>query len=90
MSDLPDEFLFEPKLALEAGFDGLDLVKRILKQAPDYLTQHGVLICEVGNSWVHLQNTYPDIPFEWIEFERGGHGVFFITREKLIQYSHCF
>lgn len=90
MSDLPDEFLYEPKLALEAGFDGLDLVKRILLDAVDYLTPQGVLVCEVGNSWVSLQNQYPDVPFNWINFEHGGHGVFSIKREELIQYRYCF
>lgn len=90
MGDLPDEFLYEPKLALEAGFDGLDLVKRILIDAVDFLTSQGVLICEVGNSWVSLQNQFPDVPFNWIEFKHGGHGVFSITREELIQYRYCF
>ena len=90
MGDLPDEFSYEPKLALEAGFDGLDIVKRILRDAIDYLSPQGVLVCEVGNSWVSLQEQYPQVPFNWLEFERGGLGVFSITREELIQYHHCF
>ncbi|NUF26515.1 [LSU ribosomal protein L3P]-glutamine N5-methyltransferase [Gilliamella bombicola] len=90
MSDLPDEFLYEPKLALEAGFDGLDLVKTILRDAIDYLTPEGVLVCEVGNSWISLQQQYPDVPFNWIEFKHGGLGVFAITREELVQYHDCF
>ena len=90
MGDLPDEFSYEPKLALEAGFDGLDIVKRILRDAIDYLSPQGVLVCEVGNSWVSLQEQYPQVPFNWLEFERGGLGVFSITREELIQYQHCF
>ena len=90
MGDLPDEFSYEPKLALEAGFDGLDIVKRILIDAIDYLSPQGVLVCEVGNSWVSLQEQYPQVPFNWLEFERGGLGVFSITREELIPYHHCF
>ncbi|OCG61670.1 MULTISPECIES: 50S ribosomal protein L3 N(5)-glutamine methyltransferase [unclassified Gilliamella] len=90
MSDLPDEFLYEPKLALEAGVDGLDLVKRILRDAIDYLTPEGVLVCEVGNSWVSLQQQYPNVPFNWIETKHGGLGVFSITREALVQYHYCF
>ncbi|OCG01316.1 50S ribosomal protein L3 N(5)-glutamine methyltransferase [Gilliamella sp. wkB112] len=90
MSDLPDEFLYEPKLALEAGLDGLDIVKRILLDAINYLTPHGVLVCEVGNSWVSLQEQYPDVPFNWIQFENGGHGVFSLTCEELIKYRYCF
>ena len=90
MEDLPDEFSYEPKLALEAGFDGLDIVKRILSDAIHYLSPQGILVCEVGNSWVSLQEQYPQVPFNWLEFERGGLGVFSITREELIQYQHCF
>ena len=90
MGDLPDEFSYEPKLALEAGFDGLDIVKRILRDAIDYLSPQGVLVCEVGNSWVSLQEQYPQVPFNWLEFERGGLGVFSITHEELIQYHQCF
>lgn len=90
MGDLPDEFSYEPKLALEAGFDGLDIVKRILSDAINYLSPQGILVCEVGNSWVSLQEQYPQVPFNWLEFERGGLGVFSITREELIQYHHCF
>ncbi|MDF7667116.1 50S ribosomal protein L3 N(5)-glutamine methyltransferase [Orbaceae bacterium ESL0727] len=90
MHDLPDEFLFEPKMALEAGFDGLDLVTQILRDAPNYLTPQSVLVCEVGNSQVHLQAKYPDVPFKWIKFERGGDGVFFMTRAELLQYNSYF
>ena len=90
MDDLPDEFSYEPKLALEAGFDGLDIVKRILSDAIHYLSPQGILVCEVGNSWVSLKEQYPQVPFNWLEFERGGLGVFSITREELIQYQHCF
>ncbi|KFA59674.1 ribosomal protein L3 N(5)-glutamine methyltransferase [Gilliamella sp. Choc4-2] len=90
MSDLPVEFLYEPKLALEAGFDGLDLVKRILNDAVNYLAPNGVLVCEVGNSWISLQKQYPNVPFNWIDFEHGGHGVFSITLENLIQYHDYF
>ncbi|MCO6524063.1 MAG: 50S ribosomal protein L3 N(5)-glutamine methyltransferase [Candidatus Schmidhempelia sp.] len=84
MSDLPKEYVMEPKLALAAGDDGLDLVHRILEQAPDYLSERGVLICEVGNSSVALIEQYPDVPFTWIEFEHGGDGVFMLTQSQLL------
>ena len=73
----------EPELGLAAGSDGLKLMRRILADAPDYLTDDGILICEVGNSMVHVMNQYPHIPFTWLEFENGGHGVFLLTREQL-------
>ncbi|KAA8996957.1 50S ribosomal protein L3 N(5)-glutamine methyltransferase [Affinibrenneria salicis] len=84
MSDLPQEFRFEPELGLAAGNDGLTLVRRILACAPDYLSDDGVLICEVGNSMVHLIEQYPDIPFSWLAFDYGGDGVFMLTREQLL------
>ncbi|WP_038177069.1 50S ribosomal protein L3 N(5)-glutamine methyltransferase [Vibrio pacinii] len=90
MNSLPDEFTHEPELGLAAGTDGLKLVRRILANAEDYLTDNGILICEVGNSMVHMIEQYPQIPFTWIEFENGGHGVFMLTREQLIEYKDEF
>ncbi|BES85556.1 50S ribosomal protein L3 glutamine methyltransferase [Pectobacterium araliae] len=90
MFDLPQEFRFEPELGLAAGNDGLDLVRRILACAPDYLSDDGVLICEVGNSMVHLIDQYPDIPFTWLEFDNGGDGVFMLTQSQLVDYKAHF
>ncbi|MGC9423366.1 MULTISPECIES: 50S ribosomal protein L3 N(5)-glutamine methyltransferase [Vibrio] len=90
MHSLPDEFKHEPELGLAAGTDGLKLVRRILANAPRYLTEQGILVCEVGNSMVHLMEQYPDIPFTWLEFEHGGHGVFLLTREQLVACADEF
>ena len=90
MDSLPDEFRHEPELGLAAGTDGLKLVRRILANAPDYLKDNGILICEVGNSMVHMEEQYPHIPFTWIEFENGGHGVFMITRDQLLACQEEF
>ena len=90
MSDLPEEFRFEPELGLAAGSDGLKLTRRILACAPDYLTDNGVLICEVGNSMVHLMEQYPEIPFTWLEFENGGDGVFMLTKQQLVECAEYF
>ena len=62
------------------GSDGLKLTRRILGCAPDYLNDDGILICEVGNSMVHLMEQYPDVPFTWLEFDNGGDGVFMLTK----------
>ncbi len=83
MADLPPEFLHEPQAALAAGDDGLDLVKRILKQADQYLNDHGVLIIEVGNSAESLVDQFPKTPFYWPEFDNGGEGVFVLEKAAL-------
>ena len=83
MAILPLEYHHEPRMALEAGQDGLDVVRRILQEALHYLSDDGILIVEVGNSWETLENAYPDVPFLWLEFEQGGHGVFLFTAKEL-------
>lgn len=90
MEDLPDEYHHEPELGLAAGDDGLILVNQILAYAPDFLTDEGVLICEVGNSRVHMIQQYPDVPFTWLEFEQGGDGVFMLDRQQLIEAQAIF
>jgi len=90
MASLPPEFLHEPRLALEAGLDGLDLVKQILTEAADYLNEGGLLIVEVGNSAEALEEQYPELPFTWLEFERGGHGVFLLYKEQLEEFQSRF
>ncbi len=83
MDNLPDEFKHEPKLGLASGSDGLKLVRQILVEAADMLNEGGLLFVEVGNSQVHLQDAYPKIPFNWIKFVSGGHGVFMLTKDQL-------
>ena len=90
MASLPMEFRHEPRLGLEAGSDGLDLVRTILAQAADFLTEDGRLVVEVGNSAAALEDAYPDIAFTWLEFERGGHGVFLMTAEELNMHANLF
>ncbi|WP_067498625.1 50S ribosomal protein L3 N(5)-glutamine methyltransferase [Candidatus Gullanella endobia] len=90
MKDLPDEFYAEPLLGLVAGIDGLKLIRRILACAPHYLSEDGVLICEVGNNMMNLAAQYPMVPFHWIEFSQGGDGVFMLTYLQLIACSDYF
>ncbi|MFV0449368.1 MAG: 50S ribosomal protein L3 N(5)-glutamine methyltransferase [Vibrio sp.] len=90
MDSLPEEFKHEPALGLAAGTDGLKLARRILANAPRYLSENGILICEVGNSMIHMMEQYPHIPFTWLEFENGGHGVFMLTRQQLLDCAQDF
>jgi ribosomal protein L3 glutamine methyltransferase len=90
IGDMPDEYHHEPAIGLASGRDGLDLTKRILANAADYLTENGVLVVEVGNSMVHLMEQFPDVPFTWVDFEFGGDGVFVLTRDQLVENESLF
>ncbi len=83
LATMPDEYQAEPAMGLGSGEDGLFLTHQILEQACDYLSDQGVLVVEVGNSWVDLIEQCPNLPFSWVEFERGGHGVFVLTAAQL-------
>ena len=86
MQSLPKEYLHEPNLALEASNNGLGVVDKILAQALKYLSVHGILIVEVGNSYEAVLKAYPQLPFMWLDLEHGGSGVFLLTAVQLQAY----
>lgn len=90
MQTLPAEYRHEPELALEAGDDGMDVVARILAEGADYLRPGGIMVVEVGASAELLMVRFPDIPFLWLDFERGGDGVFLLTAEQLEEFRDSF
>ena len=87
---MPAEYHHEPEMGLACGDDGLDLVRRMLAEAADHLTEQGVLIVEVGNSQVHVEALYPEVDFTWLEFEQGGHGVFLLAAAQCREYQKLF
>jgi len=90
MADLPEEYQREPELALAAGVDGLDIVRKILAEAADCLTEDGLLVVEVGNSEWALAQSFPEVEFDWVEFKRGGSGVFVLTAQQCRFYQQMF
>ncbi len=90
MAALPAEYRHEPELALASGRDGLDFTRRLLREAPDHLSDGGVLIVEVGNTAEAVEAAWPQVPFFWFEFARGGHGVFMLDRDQLLEYRNEF
>lgn len=90
MADLPAEYRHEPAMALEAADDGLEIVLRILREAAKFLAPDGVLIVELGNSAHLLQERYPEIPFIWLDFAKGGDGVFLLQAKDLAKYAQIF
>lgn len=90
MADLPQEFLHEPELALAAGQDGLDLVRKMLAQAADYLTEDGLIVIEVGNSEWAMKQNFKEVDLHWLSFQKGGSGIFALTAEQCRQHRDLF
>lgn len=86
-SSLPLEYRHEPAVALFADDNGLDFIVKILKHAASHLQKKGILLVEVGNSKQALIDRYPQIPFFWLEFQRGESEIFLLTKEQLRHYE---
>ncbi|MBT8564565.1 50S ribosomal protein L3 N(5)-glutamine methyltransferase [Polynucleobacter paneuropaeus] len=83
MSKLPAEYLAEPSLALSGGEDGMDLIRKIIRGAPDYLSERGALLLEIGNEYENFKKAFPQIPAIWMEVSAGDQQVLLIQAEDL-------
>ena len=83
MSVLPAEYHAEPALALAGGEDGMDLIRRIIAHAPDYLSERGAILLEIGNEYENFKKAFPQIPAIWMEVSAGEEQVLLIQAEDL-------
>lgn len=90
IATMPEEYAHEPAIGLASGDDGLDITRRVLSQAAQFLNDDGILVVEVGNSEQHLVAAFSEVPFDWPQFANGGHGVFILTKQQLIAHQDSF
>jgi ribosomal protein L3 glutamine methyltransferase len=83
MNALPAEYHAEPALALAGGDDGMDLIRKIIAQAPDYLSERGAILIEIGNEYENFKKAFPQIPVIWMEVSAGEEQVLLIQAEDL-------
>jgi ribosomal protein L3 glutamine methyltransferase len=83
MRALPAEYHAEPALALAGGEDGMDLIRKIIGSAPDYLSERGALVLEIGNEVEHFHKAFPQIPVIWMDVSAGNEQVLLIQAEDL-------
>lgn len=87
MAALPQEYLAEPQLALAGGTDGMDFVRRLLAEAPQHLSPHGVLVLEIGNERAFFEAAFPNLEVAWMETSAGEDQVLLMTQEALSRSS---
>lgn len=84
MAALPAEYRAEPELALAGGTDGMDFIRRLLREAPAQMSEHAVLVLEIGNEREHFEAAFPRLEVVWLETSAGEDQVLLLTREALL------
>ena len=84
MQALPAEYRAEPALALAGGSDGMDFIRRLLRELPDKLSEEGVLLLEIGNERAHFEAAFPELPVYWLDTSAGTDQVLIVTRQALL------
>lgn len=87
MAALPPEYRAEPELALAGGSDGMDFIRRLLREAPARMSENAVLVLEIGNESLHFEAAFPQLPVFWLETSAGEDQVLLVTREALSRFS---
>ncbi len=83
MAALPAEYRAEPALALAGGKDGLDFIRRVLRQAPKYMSERAMLVLEIGNERAHFEASFPRLPVVWLPTSAGDDQVLLIDKPSL-------
>jgi len=83
INTLPAEYHAEPALALAGGHDGMDLIRKIIAGAPDYLSERGAILIEIGNEYENFKKAFPQVPVIWMEVSAGDEQVLLIQAEDL-------
>lgn len=87
MAQLPPEYRAEPTLALAGGVDGMDFIRRLLREAPARMSEHAVLVLEIGNERAHFEAAFPALPVFWLDTSAGDEQVLLIERAALSCFS---
>jgi ribosomal protein L3 glutamine methyltransferase len=83
MAALPAEYLAEPALALAGGTDGMDFIRGLLAAAPAHMSEHAIMILEIGNERAFFEAAFPDLEIFWLETSAGADSVLLITKTAL-------
>lgn len=85
MAALPAEYRAEPELALAGGSDGMDFIRKLLREAPAQMSEHAVLVLEIGNEREYFEAAFPQLEVAWLETSAGADQILLVTREALLK-----